>query len=64
MINQVFTPSVEELDRARGVITAHDDALAIGAGVTTGPDGRMIDEAVIRAARRLVEGHETRGRII
>lgn len=57
VINEVFTPSEEELDRARGVIAAHEDALAKGSGATTGPDGRMIDEAVVRAARRLIEGH-------
>lgn len=59
VINEVFTPSDEELERARKVIAAHEGALASGSGATTGPDGRMIDEAVVRAARRLIEGHVT-----
>ncbi len=54
VVNDVFTPSVEERAAARRVVDAYEAALAQGAGVVLGDDGRMIDEAVVRQARRLL----------
>lgn len=52
--NDVFTPASDELDRAVTLIRLFDKAVAKGLGVSVGPDGRMIDEAVVRQARRLI----------
>ena len=54
VVNAVFTPSAEELDTARRVVSSYEAALAEGSGIVLGDDGRMIDEAVVRQARRLL----------
>ncbi|WP_433361084.1 HpcH/HpaI aldolase/citrate lyase family protein [Streptosporangium sp. CA-115845] len=51
VVNEVFTPSEEELDRARDLIARFE---ASGSGVVTDARGQMVDEAVVRAARRLL----------
>jgi len=48
-----FDPSPSELDEARRIVTALDDALAQGQGVVS-LDGRMVDAPVAARARRLV----------
>lgn len=53
VINEVFTPSEEELEAARQLVEAYDQALAEGRGVVTDAQGRMIDEAVVRRARSI-----------
>lgn len=50
-INEVFTPSAEQVARARALISAFDAAAGAGRGVVTGPDGTMADAAVLRSAR-------------
>ena len=50
VINRVFTPSAEAIERAQRIVAA---AAAAGGGVTT-LDGQMIDEPVVQAARRVV----------
>lgn len=54
VVAAVFTPSETELEAARALVTSFDDALTRGEGVLVGPDGRMVDEAVVRHARRLL----------
>ena len=54
VINRVFTPTPDELATARQVVELFDAALARGDGAIVGPDGRMLDEAVVRSARRLL----------
>jgi len=49
VINEVFTPSDVEIEAARKLLAAFD---AAGGGVTLDENGRMVDEAVVRAARR------------
>jgi citrate lyase subunit beta/citryl-CoA lyase len=50
-VERVFTPTAEELAAARDVL----DRLAHAAsGVAVGPDGRLLDEALARQARRLL----------
>ena len=51
--NEVFTPSSEEITRARRVLEAMEKAKAEGQGATV-LDGRMIDIASIRQAEALV----------
>jgi citrate lyase subunit beta / citryl-CoA lyase len=52
VINQAFTPTPEQLEAARRLVERYDGALGQGVGVGVDEDGRMVDEAVVRAARR------------
>ncbi|MET7425153.1 CoA ester lyase [Dactylosporangium sp. NPDC005555] len=54
VVNEVFTPTAEELQEASDLVRRFDAAVASGAGVLVGADGRMVDAAVVRAARRLL----------
>lgn len=51
VINEVFTPSPEEVQRAERLVAAFDEAERNGSGVTTDESGRMVDAAVVRSAR-------------
>jgi len=52
VINQMFTPSPEQVEAARRLVQRYDGALDRGVGVVVDEDGHMVDEAVVRAARR------------
>ncbi|HVH77571.1 MAG TPA: CoA ester lyase [Stellaceae bacterium] len=54
ILNQEFRPGAAELDHARRVLAAYDEALARGVGAVT-VDGKMIDVPVVERARLLVE---------
>jgi citrate lyase subunit beta / citryl-CoA lyase len=54
VINEVFTPSAQEIDQARRVIEAYQRAEAHGNGVVR-LDDRMVDRPVVARARRVVE---------
>ena len=54
VINDVFTPSDEEVVRAQDVVDRYEAALEAGRGVATDEDGRMIDEAVVRRSRDIL----------
>lgn len=56
VINEVFAPSAAEIERARELVAAFDAGVTGGRGVQLGDDGGMLDEAVIRSARRLLDG--------
>ncbi|GAA3535552.1 CoA ester lyase [Amycolatopsis ultiminotia] len=51
--NRIFAPSAEEIDHARRVITAFEQASAEGRGVVT-VDGRMIENLHVDNARRVL----------
>ena len=51
VVNDVFTPSAESVEAARSLIERFDAAIAAGAGVFV-DNGKMVDEAVVRQARR------------
>ncbi|NUT44994.1 MAG: CoA ester lyase [Thermoactinospora sp.] len=51
VVNEVFTPSAAEVERARELIGRFE---AAESGVVLDDAGRMVDEAVIRQARRLL----------
>jgi citrate lyase beta subunit len=53
IVNRVFTPSDEELTRARRVVEAYEHAVGEGAGVTA-LDGEMIDLPVVERARQVL----------
>ena len=52
-IHQVFSPSAEELEQARRVIEAFDEARREGRG-STSLDGKVIDVPVVRRAEKLL----------
>lgn len=52
VINDVFTPTEDQVRAAKDLIAAFE---AGGGAAFTGPDGRMVDEPVIRAARQVLE---------
>jgi citrate lyase subunit beta / citryl-CoA lyase len=52
VINDVFTPTDAEFTSASRLIELFDASVARGDGVCTDDDGRMIDEAIVRWARR------------
>lgn len=58
-VNDAFTPSESEVDRARGIIAAYEAALAAGTGIAVYED-RMIDEPIARNARRTLSRHRPR----
>ena len=51
VINEVFTPTAADVERATRVIDAYETARAAGQGVTT-MDGRMVELPVVERARR------------
>ena len=55
VINEVFTPTPEEIARARDLIAAYEAAQRAGAGTFVGEDGRMVDLAVVRSAREVLD---------
>ncbi len=52
IINQVFSPTQEEIERAQRVMEAHRHATKEGLGAVA-VDGRMVDQATVRLAQRL-----------
>ncbi|MFC6929162.1 aldolase/citrate lyase family protein [Actinomadura yumaensis] len=54
VVNAVFTPSAQEVARARDLVERYDAAIAAGTGVCLDERGRLVDEAVVRSARRLL----------
>jgi citrate lyase subunit beta / citryl-CoA lyase len=55
VVNEVFTPTPDEVAAAADLVRRFDAALDSGAGVLVDVDGRMVDAAVVRAARRLLD---------
>ncbi len=53
LANEVFTPAAKEVDRARRILIAMEEAAKQGKGAVT-LDGRLIDAASIRQAQVLV----------
>ena len=51
--NRVFAPSAEELERAREVVAAFEEATAAGKGVVT-VGGRMIENLHVAQAQRAI----------
>jgi malyl-CoA/(S)-citramalyl-CoA lyase len=57
LANQVFTPSPDEVERARRILAAMEEAQRQGRGAVA-LDGRLIDIASIRQAEALVRKAE------
>ena len=58
VINDVFAPDAAEVARARDLVTRFEAAVEEGRGVIVDDAGRMVDAAVVRDARRLLDEHE------
>ena len=54
IINQTFSPSTAEVDQARRVVAAFDEAERDGRGATS-LDGKLIDVPVVKRARNLLD---------
>ncbi len=52
VIRTAFTPTPAEVERAREIVAAAGLAADLGNGAVALPDGRFVDEAVVRQARR------------
>jgi citrate lyase subunit beta/citryl-CoA lyase len=57
VVNEIFSPSAAEVEEARRVVRAFDEALARGHGAVA-LDGRMLDAPVVDRARRVLRAHE------
>lgn len=55
VINETFTPSAAEVEAAHRLVEAYDEAVTSGQGVIVDENGRMIDEAVVRRSRQIVD---------
>lgn len=55
VVNAVFAPSPEEIDWARTLVAEFDAHVATGSGVMVDTAGQMIDEAIVRRARTILE---------
>lgn len=53
VVNAAFSPSPEEVERARRLVAAFDEQLAAGAGAFTF-DGKMVDMPMLVAARKVL----------
>jgi citrate lyase subunit beta/citryl-CoA lyase len=54
VVNEIFSPSAEEVTRAKAVVNAYEEAAKAGRGAI-GKDGKMIDYANIRMAKALLK---------
>ncbi len=54
VINEVYTPSNEEIERAKMIVAAEEEAISLGKGAVS-IDGRMVDKATIRLAKKQLE---------
>jgi len=54
VVNEVFSPTEGEVEWAKKVVAAYEEANAAGSGAMT-LDGQMIDAASIRMARNTLE---------
>jgi citrate lyase subunit beta / citryl-CoA lyase len=55
VINDEFTPTEAEVTRARAIVAAAEAAAERGEGVATDSDGRMLDVAVVRSSRAVLQ---------
>lgn len=58
LINQIFSPSERDVDTAKKIIKAYEEAKARGLGATS-VEGRMIDEVTYKMAIETLAMHET-----
>ena len=54
VVHRVFTPTSDEIAEAEALLRSFDDSVATGHGVFVDQRGLLVDEAVVRAARRVI----------
>jgi citrate lyase subunit beta/citryl-CoA lyase len=54
VINEVFTPGADEALAAQSLVADYEQAAVEGRGVILDPQGKMVDEATVREARRIL----------
>ncbi|HVA92291.1 MAG TPA: aldolase/citrate lyase family protein, partial [Chloroflexota bacterium] len=54
VVNAVYTPSEEEIARARSLVEQLERAEQLGTGAFALEDGRFVDRAIVEAARRVL----------
>lgn len=59
VVNAVFTPSEEEVRRARDLVAQFEASQQAGSAVFVDADGRMVDLAVVRSAQQVLESART-----
>ena len=59
VINRIFTPSKDEVERARRIVEAYEDALSQGLGAVS-VDGRMVDAPIAERARAIIAAAKRR----
>jgi citrate lyase subunit beta/citryl-CoA lyase len=57
ILNEEFRPSAEEVERARRIVTAYEQAQRTGRGAFE-VDGKMVDLPIVERARTLLQRHE------
>jgi citrate lyase subunit beta / citryl-CoA lyase len=58
VVNEVFTPSPERIEAAKRVVETFEEAIRDGRGALVDDAGQMVDEAVVRSSRRVLDlGH-------
>jgi citrate lyase subunit beta/citryl-CoA lyase len=62
VIHEAYSPPAEQLERARRIVEAFEQAQAVGLGVVS-LGSKMIDPPVVKQARRLVEQARAAGRL-
>ena len=55
IINEAMSPSAEEIEDAVRIVDRFEAALAAGRGAAVDHEGRMVDEAIVRSARDLLD---------
>jgi citrate lyase subunit beta/citryl-CoA lyase len=54
IVNSVFTSTPEQIEKAMDTMNRFEAATAQGLGVCVDADGRLVDEAIIRSARKVL----------
>jgi citrate lyase beta subunit len=54
IVNEVFSPTMEDIERAKKILRAHEEAAQSGRGAVA-VEGRMVDKATVRLARKLIK---------
>jgi citrate lyase subunit beta/citryl-CoA lyase len=54
-INTAFAPTADDVRAAEEVVRRYEEGAAAGVGATTTADGRLVDLAVVKNARRVLE---------
>ncbi|MCZ6663171.1 MAG: hypothetical protein O6951_09665, partial [Actinobacteria bacterium] len=55
VINRAFTPRRQDVEQAADLVRSLEEATRQGTAVFVDAQGRMIDEAVVRSARQILE---------